>query len=192
MGDVRRAAELYTDTKTNPALALSQLQRVRHIATVQLGFHHPAHLPSAAVRELLDTLLRVSQGSDTSPLTNEYAEATDDGEDCWDLCQHIALALACLPAGSADFAVPELVGLWRRDRQFYEAVLAAVALSFPEGGRPSASALSASQRGVLVALAGDEAVWKFCGDTAPILEARGLPGSRVGMQSFLASGSEPV
>jgi hypothetical protein len=162
---------------------------VRHVAGVQLALHHPTEVPGAITQELLDTLLRVSRPSDRSPLTAEYTEATDDGEDCWDLGQHIALALAHLPAGSSEFAVPELVALWRRDRQFYEAVLAAVALAFPEGGRPAVPALRESQRAVLRALVGDDAVWTFCGDTAPMLVARGLPGSRRGMQAFLAGAS---
>jgi hypothetical protein len=102
------------------------------------------------------------------------------------LGQHIALAFARLPAASAEFAVPELVALWQRDRQFYEAVLAAIAIAFPEGGRPAVSVLSASQRAVLQALVGDDAVWTFCGDTAPMLLARGLPRSRRDMQAFLA------
>jgi hypothetical protein len=194
MGDIGRAATLYREATADPVSALPQLRRgvadpddlVRHVAAVQLAFHHPTELTESATRELLGTLLRVSRVSDRAPLTSEYAEATDDGEDCWDLGQHIALALARLPAGSAKFAVPELVTLWQRDRQFYEAVLAAVALAFPEGGRPAASALSDSQRAVLRALVGDDAVWTFCWDTAPMLVARGLPDSRRGMQAFLA------
>jgi hypothetical protein len=193
MGDVRRAAALYREATANPTVASPQLRRVvadpdelvRHVAAVQLALHSPADLPTSAARELLGTLLRVSRVGDTSSLTPEYAAATDDGEDCRDLGQDIALALARLPAGSADFAVPELIALWQRDRQFYEAVLAAVALSFPEGGRPVASALSELQRAVLGALLGDEPVWTCCMVTAPMLQARGLPGSRHGMQSFL-------
>jgi hypothetical protein len=88
--------------------------------------------------------------------------------------------------------VPELVSLWQQDRQFYEVAPAAVALAVPEGGSPAASVLSELKRAVLLALAGDEAVWMFCGDTAPMLVARGLPGTRRGMQSFLSSASGPV
>jgi hypothetical protein len=194
MGDVRRAGTLYRAAAADPVTALPQLRRgvadpddlVRHVAGIQLALHHPSELPESVTRELLNTLLRVSRVSDRSPLTAEYTQATDDGEDCWDLGQHIALALARLPTGSAEFAVPELVALWQRDRQFYEAVLAAVAIAFPEGGSPAVSALSVSQRVVLLALVGDDAVWTLCGDTAPILAARGLPGSRRGMQAFLA------
>src|SRR5262245_40420714 len=129
MGDVRQAAALYREATADPGAALPQLRRgaadaddlVRHVAGVQLALHNPSEVQESVTRELLRTLLRVSQASDQSPLTAEYTEATADGEDCWDLGQHIALALARLPAGSAEFAVPELVALWRRDRQFYEA-----------------------------------------------------------------------
>ncbi|QEL20927.1 hypothetical protein [Limnoglobus roseus] len=193
MGDVRRAAALYRDTNADPVEALPRLRHgasdpddlVRHMAAVQLAFHHPRALPEAVARELLGTLGRVSRASVSSSLISEYTRATDDGEDCWDLGQHIALALARLPAGSGDFAVPELVALWQRDRQFYEVALAAVSLSFPEGGRPTASALSELQQSVLVALTGDDAVWTFCMPTAPLLAARGLPTTRHGMQAFL-------
>lgn len=195
MGDVRQAATLYRKVTADPVSALPYLLQavvdpddlVRHVAGVQLAFHHPAALPESATRELLSTLLRVSRVSDRSPFTAEYAEATDDGEVCWDLGQHIALALARLPAGSADFAVPELVVLWQRDRQFYEAGLAALALTFPERDLPTAAALSGLQRTVLHALVSDDAVWTFCGDTAPMLSARGLPGSQRDMRLYLES-----
>jgi hypothetical protein len=194
MGDVQRAAVLYKTAAADPVAALPELRRgvvdpaalVRHIAAVQLAFHHPAELPVPATRELLDTLVRVCQ-SDESSLTAEYVDASDDGEDCWDLGQHIALALARLPTGSADWAVPVLVSLWQRDRQFYEAALAAISLSFPEGGHHTASALSELQRTVLVALTGDDAVWGCCMTTAPLLAARGLPSTRRGMVAFLTS-----
>jgi len=195
MSDVPRAASLYREVTADPISALPQLRRgvadpdelVRHVAAVQLAFHHPAELTGATTSELLETLLRVSEMSDTSPLTPEYAAATDDGENCWDLGQHIALALARLPVGSADFAVPKLVALWERDRQFYEAVLAAIALTFAEGDRPRASALSPPQRAVLAAMVEDEPVWDCCVATAQLLQARGLPSSRGGMQSFLGA-----
>ncbi|MDB5384908.1 MAG: hypothetical protein JWM11_554 [Planctomycetaceae bacterium] len=193
MGDVRRAAALYRAATADPAAALPQLlsgvtdldELVRHVAAVQLALQLHSELQAPVARELLDTLLRVSQPSDRSLLTTEYAAATDDGEACWDLGQHIALSLACVPPGSADFAVPELISLWQRDRQFYEAVLAAVALTFPDGGRPLATALTELQSRVLIALTEDEAIWTFCRDTRQLLDARGLPQSRQGMRAFL-------
>ena len=193
MGNVRRAASLYREVTVERAKALPQLQRsvadqddlVRHVAAIQLAFNYPADMPESAARELLATLLMVSRVSDR--LSSEYSEATQDGEDYWDLGQHIALAMACLPAGSAEFAVPDLVTLWQRDRQFYEAVLAAIALAFPEGGRPTAATLNETQRTVLKALVGDAPVWDCCMATVPVLEARGLPSSRHCMQSFLES-----
>jgi hypothetical protein len=198
MGDVKRATALYGQVTAGSVAGLPELRRavtdpdalVRHVAAVQLAFHRPTELPESAVRELLGTLVALSRRvPDKSSLAADYTVVTDDGEDCWELSQHITMALARLPAGSADFAVPELVALWQRDRQFYEAVLAAIALSFPEGGRPVASTLSNSQRTVLAALTDDEAIWTFCGDTAPMLLARRLPTSRGALRSFLASAS---
>jgi hypothetical protein len=186
---------LYRNAVADPAIALPQLRRaladsddlVRHIAAVRLALHYPMEIPEATTRELLNTLLQVSRTSGRLSLGAGYAEATEDSEDCGDLGQDIVLALARLPAGSADFAIPELVALWQRDRQFYEAVLAAVALAFPEGGSPAASALNQLQRALLQALVGDNAVWTYCGDPAPMLVARGLPGSQRAMRSFLAT-----
>jgi hypothetical protein len=200
MGDVQRAAAPYRAATAEPVASLPELRRgvadpdelVRQVAAMQLAFHHPADLSESASRELLSSLLRVSRASDESLLTPEYAAASDDGEDRWDFAQQIALALARLLAETADFAVPELVALWQQDRPFYEVALAAVALTFPEGGRPAASALSELQRAVLLALMGDEAVRTFCGDMPPMLGARGLPGTRLGMRSFLASAGGPV
>lgn len=198
MGDVARAARLYEQSTANPIAGLPGIRRaaadpddlVRHVAMVQLAFHRPAELAISAIHELLDTLVRVSGVGNSRPITREYAAAT--GVDCWDLGQHIAVALASLPAGSADFAVSELLDLWQRDRQFYEAALAAIALSFPESDRLPASAVNESQRAVLVALVRDDAVWTCCGDTSPILIARGLPGTRSGMESFLMSATGPA
>jgi hypothetical protein len=138
---------------------------------------------------MLDTLGQSRQQRAKPPIYAEYSEATATEDDCHDLGQDIVLALARLPAGSADFAVPPLLSLWQGDRQFYEAALAAALLTFPAGGRPVPSGLSEVQRSVLTALIGDSAIWTFCVDTAPILAARGLPGTRSGMQAFLRSGS---
>src|SRR5262249_41025455 len=98
----------------------------------------------------------------------EYTQVTTTRDDCNDLGQDIALSLARLPAGSAGFAIAPLLKLWRQTMQFYEAALAAIALSFPPtAAKVTASRLNATQRAVLHALTEDESIWTCCGDTAP-------------------------
>jgi hypothetical protein len=121
-----------------------------------------------------------------SQLSQEYTEVTATKDDCHDLGQDIAYALARLPVGSAGFAVLPLLGLWRQQRSFYEAVLAAIALSFPpSAAKVPASRLSKAQRAVLEALTEDEPVWTCCGDTAPLLADRGLPTTRKAVRKYL-------
>ncbi len=195
MDSMAEAAELYQQAIADPGLALARLRRtlaspndlLRHIAAAQVAFHFPSELPGSSIREMLNTLIQVSSESAPTRLSTEYAEATCGDDGCWDLGQHLAMALARLPAGSADFAVPELVSLWQRDRQFYEAILAAVALSFPESAQPVQPPLSENQRRVLESLVGDEAIWNLCAETVPGLTSRGLPGSKVGISELLAN-----
>jgi len=60
------------------------------------------------------------------PVASSYSEVTATEDDRPMLQQELTLALTRLPPGSADFAVSQLINLWNRDRQFYEAALAAI------------------------------------------------------------------
>ena len=131
------------------------------------------------------------QRNPPSPISLEYTQVTTTKDDCNDLGQDIALALARLPASSANFAIPPLLKLWRQARQFYEAALAAIALSFPPtAAKVAASRLSAIQRAVLHALTEDVSIWTFCGDTAPMLADRSLPTTRQAMRKYLRAGNK--
>jgi hypothetical protein len=131
------------------------------------------------------------QRNPPSQISQEYTLVTTTKDDCNDLGQDIALALARRPAGSASFAIPTLLKLWRQGRAFYEAALAAIALSFPPtAARMAASRLSATQRAVLHALTEDADLWTFCGDTAPMLADRGLPTTRQAMRKYLRVGNK--
>src|SRR5438132_970380 len=99
---------------TDPYLPIGGLcqrpMRVRHVAAVQLARPYPGEVPETTAREMLDTLLGgPDRRRGESPISREYAEATASEADCHDLGQDLALALACLPAGSADFALRPLV-----------------------------------------------------------------------------------
>jgi hypothetical protein len=126
-----------------------------------------------------------------SQLSQEYTKVTTTRDDCNDLGQDIAIALARLPAGSADFAIEPLVKLWRQAPEFYEAALAAIALSFPPtAAKMAARRLSATQRAVLHALTEEEAIWTSCGDTELLLADRGLPTARGAMRKYLRTGNK--
>ena len=145
---------------------------------------------SARVQAAMD---EYQQRHPPSQIGQEYTEVTTTKDDCNDLGQDIALALARLPAGSASFAIPPLLELWRQGRQFYEAALAAIALSFPPtAAKVAASRLSATHRAVLHALTEDAPIWTFCGDMAPMLADRGLPTTRRAMRKYLRAGNKPA
>jgi hypothetical protein len=157
--------------------------------------HEYARLPDGVPESELDALAaRVQAAMDEyhqrnppSQISLEYTKVTTTKDDCNDLGQDIALALARLPAGSASFAIPPLLELWRQNTQFYEAALAAIALSFPPTAvKMAASRLSATERAVLHALTEDASIWTGCGDTAPMLADRGLPTTRRAMRKYLA------
>jgi hypothetical protein len=192
MGDLERARAVYraaTDgTGGNVALLVHALGDgdllVRLVAAIGLSRLTPERLPEPVVREMLATVIAAYDEPSVARAFEEVA-ATED--DCPNLQQELVLALGRLPAGSADFAVPQLVGLWSRDRSFYEAALAAVCLSFPTRATTSVAAhdLTPMQAGVLDAVVGDRSMWEACGDTPEVLAARGLPDTRPGMYAVL-------
>jgi len=192
--DIQRAAKLYQSVKRDASAAQKSLfeaisdadELVRIVASIQVAHESPGSLPDKATQEMLDLFLgEPFRLSHEPPIYAAYAEATTTEDDSCDLGQDLALALAKLPVGSADSAIPAIIALWKNDRQFYEAALAAIALTFAEGRKPIASQLSDVQREVLEALLGDMTIWDYCGDTEPMLAARGLPRSREGLQAFL-------
>jgi hypothetical protein len=181
---IRRAASDAAGSRDHLLAALRDPSRlVRLTAAIELGTRGIAPLPEQSVRDVADALLH---GRDAD-LDEAYAEATATEDDVRDLEQELALALAALPAGWADFAILPLIELWRRDRQFYEAALAAIALAFGPSDVPRADGLSAPQRHVLVALSEDESIWNCCGDAGPLLAERGLPQSQRALRAFLSA-----
>jgi hypothetical protein len=199
MGNVDRAQALFRSVAVDPAASRDALlsalsdddQLLRMTAAVQLAHRRLAPLADGVIREMVQMLLGERRRlEEEPPIYQEYSEATATAEDVHDLGQDLALALAELPAGSADFAIRPLVDLWQQDVQFYEAILAAIALAFApiEIARP-AQQLTEDQRYLVRALANDQAVWTCCGDTAPRLAERGLPASRATMHSYLATGT---
>src|SRR5262249_39234390 len=103
-----------------------------------------------------------------------------------DLSQDLTLALSQLQSGQANNAVPVLLEVWQRCSAFYEAALAAISLTFPlSKTQRTQEGLDELQSRVLRTLLGNEGIWRFCGDTAPLLAPRGLPSDREAMRSFL-------
>jgi hypothetical protein len=148
-----------------------------------------AELEAMAAR-VQAALAEHQQRNPESPMALEYTEVTATKDDCNELGQDIALALAQLPAGSANFAIPRLLKLWRQNPEFYEVALAAVALAFPPtAAKTAASRLSATQRTVLQTLTEHASIWTYCGDAAPLLADRRLPTTRRAMQKYLRAGN---
>jgi hypothetical protein len=210
MHDIPKAKGCYQQCLAAPATSLDMLRQelsnpdalVRHVAAIQLIFHHPTEVPEATIDELTATFLRVSEGtSQDDPLVTDYTEATlnEEDEDWHDLQQDIALAFARLPANPNSPAIAPLVRVWQDDRSFYEAMLAAVVIAFPLSVLPvPPDSLNETQKSVLRALVpvkkrrffggsqkGEEAIWRSCEDTVYMLAERGLPNSPEAMRAYL-------
>lgn len=191
MGDVDRAKRIAQWAMSDDAASRDDLLSAlrdpsllaRLTAAIQVANKGVAPLPEPNTREIADALLC---GRDAT-LDREYANATATDEDYRDLEQDLALALAALPAGSADYAILPLIAFWQSRRQFYEAALAALALAFGPSGARTAARLTPLQRSVLTALTENDPIWTCCGDTVPMLSARGLPESRERMLMLLSA-----
>jgi hypothetical protein len=191
MSDLERASAMYhaatNGTGGNIDLLVHALGDgdllVRLVAAIGLSRLAPERLPEPVVREMLATVIAAY---DEPSVARDFEEVAATEDDCPNLQQELVLALGRLPAGSADFAVPQLVGLWWRDRSFYEAALAAICLSFPTRETSvAAHDLTPMQAGVLDAVVGDRPMWEACGDTPEVLAARGLPLTRPEMYALL-------
>lgn len=164
----------------------SNSKLIRLTAGVALCNLAPERMPGEAVYQMALELRGRSQVRDPG-LLNEYLVASYGN----DLGQDIALALARVPAGRADSAVPVLLEAWQESPSFYEAALAAIALAFPKTEAAFArDQLRPVQVRVLRGLLSDEAIWKYCGDTAPVLASRGLPRDQNGMRRLLENAAE--
>lgn len=155
---------------------------LRLTAGVALCNLAPEKMPGNVVHHMALALRKENSG-----LSEQYLVASDGK----DLQHDIALALAKVPAGRADSAVPVLLEVWQEGTDFYEAALAAIALAFPKTkARIAGSQLRPVQRHVLRGLISDEAIWRYCGDTAPLLASRGLPRDRNAMRLLLEEAKE--
>jgi hypothetical protein len=186
-----RAALMLSLMKANVANAGEILARaceseksrlIRLTAGVALCNLAPEKLPGNVAHQMALALRKENPG-----LSDQYRAASDGN----DLEQDIALALGKVPAGRADSAIPVLLEAWQESPGFYEAALAAITLAFPKTkARFAGDQLRPAQERVVRALISDEAIWRFCGDTAPLLASRGLPRDRNAMRRLLEDVTE--
>jgi hypothetical protein len=198
MEEHERAADLFRESRHLSDDTPDRLERsltdpsalVRHVAAIALAGIDPDRLPEPSIRELLDTLVKL-ENREPLPIEESYIEATvtEDEEDAGALGQDIALALASLRCGQADFAIPRLLAFWAFDSRFYELAYALLGLTFPVMNSPvQARSLSQVQNNILDALLREPAIWSHDLIFVKHLSARGLPQTRQEMQSFVTVG----
>lgn len=133
--------------------------------------------------------LRASYGEDGDAafetVAEEYA-ARSDGDD---LQQSVVIALSCLPNGSADWIVSDLLRYIESDPQFYELAHAALALSFPaaNGATDDHIIQGNLQRDVLIGILNNNAIWHLDMTFAQCLADRGLPTDRDSVAKLVTS-----
>lgn len=183
----QRAAELYHDCARPSASvqdALSQALSaaeplVRHVAAIELAKLNPELLSEQSIREMLETLAKLEY-LERLPIEDEYAEATATEEDSKCLGQEIAIALASLRCGQANFVIPRLLEFWSFDCQFYELAHAMLALAFPVTDSVVEKVeLSGVQIRILQALVNESSqIWGSDYYWPDALSKHGLPRSR--------------
>jgi hypothetical protein len=128
------------------------------------------------VADCLIVLLRASynkkQQASFDKLADKYCDAVDGN----DLQQDVVCALPHLVGFDASKLVPELLGYFRNDCQFYELAHAIVSLVFPKKrSAVTPDTLNDLQKTVLTEIAGSDPIWRNDGEFAALLKRRGLP-----------------
>lgn len=108
-------------------------------------------------------------------ISGEYARLSEGR----DLQQDIAESLASLPIQNRNPTLEPLLATFERDPQFYEAMHAAIAMTFPKtGGVPvKRSMVTPIQMQVLTRLAAADAIWKYDKALPDRLREYGLPAT---------------
>ena len=128
------------------------------------------------VADCLIELLRASYNKKQQAAFDKLADKYGDAVDGNDLQQDVVCALPHLVGFDAIELIPELLGYFRDDCQFYEIGHAIISLMFPK--KRSAVALDTLndlQKTILTEIAGSDPIWRCDGDFATLLKRRGLP-----------------
>ncbi len=128
------------------------------------------------VADCLIALLRASYNKKQQVAFDKLADKYCDAIDGNDLQQDVVCALPHLVGFDASELIPELLGYFRNDCEFYELAHAIISLVFPK--KRSAVApdlLNDLQRTVLTEISGSDPIWRCDGDFATLLKRRGLP-----------------
>jgi hypothetical protein len=113
---------------------------------------------------------------DDNGISQEYAHIAEGR----DLQQDIAESLAKLPVQNRNPTLEPLLITFERDPQFYEAIHAAIAMTFPKmhGKRINRNTVTPIQMEVLIRLATADAIWRCDLSLRDRLLERGLPETR--------------
>src|SRR5262249_49983250 len=105
-----------------------------------------------------------------------------------DLQQDVAESLQHIPVNPTNPTVDPLFITFERDPQFYEAMHALIAMTFPlsSSGPISPNSLGAQQREVLTRLAAAEIIWRCDMSLGDRLRERGLPETRHELNRMIA------
>jgi hypothetical protein len=128
------------------------------------------------VADCLISLLRASYNKQQQAAFDKLADKYCDAIDGNDLQQDVVCALPHLVGFDASGLIPELLGYFRSDCQFYELAHAIILLVFPR--KRSAVALDTLndlQKTVLTEIAGSDPIWRSDGDFVTLLKRHGLP-----------------
>ncbi len=140
------------------------------------ALHNVKSSSDSEVAACLIALLRASYNKKQQAAFDKLADRYCDAVGGNDLQQDVVCALPHLVGFDASELIPELLGYFRNDCQFYELAHAIVSLVFPKKRSAVANdTLNDLQRTVLAEIAGSDPIWRSDGDFATLLKRRGLP-----------------
>ncbi len=124
---------------------------------------------------ILSGALLLCLRTDDNGISREYARVADGR----DLRQDVAECLANLPIQNRNPTLEPLLITFERDQQFYEAMHASLAMTFPKTGESiKRNAVTQVQREVLKRLAAADTIWTSDMTLQDRLSERGLPSTR--------------
>lgn len=141
--------------------------------------------------DCLFTLLRASYDDDQlskyEKLSDQYSDVTEGN----DLQQDVVLAMPYLRSCDVAELIPALISYFKEDDQFYELGHAMISLVFPrKRSIVSPETLTETQKEVLAALTGTDAIWRSDGTFATLLKSRGLPTTKSKAQQLVTKSKQ--
>lgn len=150
---------------------------------VQKAFASPDLVTEEDLSILAGALLLCLREDDNG-VSREYARIAEGR----DLQQDVAESLANLPIQNRNPTLEPLLVTFERNPQFYEAMHAAIAMTFPKmhGNRINRNMMNKFQFEVLARLAGADEIWRCDLSLRDLLRERGLPETRHELNRMVA------